>query len=150
MRSEYSAYIGVGSVVPTMIAANAYASSGNPRLARRPVAAVGELVRTVNHIGGARPPHGNGTGQRATAFSAPTPVSPRTSISALSTGSPRSPDVSVPTMPRMKASGMDTIPGLASGNHAKSTPGIIDVFAPDTAGENTISTRVEIKPPYML
>ncbi len=53
-------------------------------------------------------------------------------------------------MPRMNASGIDTMPGLASGNQAKSTPGIIAVFAPDTAGEKTISTMVEIRPPYML
>ena len=31
MWSAYSAYIGVGSVVPTMIAANAYASSGKAK-----------------------------------------------------------------------------------------------------------------------
>ena len=86
----------------------------------------------------------------ATAFSDPTPVSARTSNSALISGSPRSGDVSVPTMPRMNASGIETMPGLASGNHAKSRLGSIAVFAPDTAGEKTISTIVEIKPPYML
>jgi hypothetical protein len=65
-------------------------------------------------------------------------------------GSPRSGDVNVPTMPRRNASGMDTMPGLASGNQAKSMLGIIAVFAPDTAGEKTISTMVVIRPPYML
>ena len=42
------------------------------------------------------------------------------------------------------------MPGLASGNQAKSTCGSIAVLAPDTAGEKTISTIVEISPPYML
>ena len=35
MRSEYRAYIGVGSVVPSMIAANTYVSSGKANLVRR-------------------------------------------------------------------------------------------------------------------
>ena len=62
----------------------------------------------------------------------------------------RSGEVSVPTIPRMNARGIDTMPGLASGNQAKSTLGSIAVLAPDTAGEKTISTIVEISPPYML
>ena len=44
----------------------------------------------------------------------------------------------------MNASGIDTMPGLASGNQAKSMFGSIAVFAPDTAGEKMISTIVEI------
>ncbi len=59
-------------------------------------------------------------------------------------------EVSVPMMPSANASGMETMPGLASGKKAKSAPGIIAVLLPDTAGENTISTMVEIRPPYML
>src|ERR1700753_907747 len=84
------------------------------------------------------------------AFSAPIPVSERLSISALRAGSPRSGDDSVPTMPRMNANGIDAIPGLDSGNHAKSAPGIIGGFQTDTAGERTIKARVDIRPPYML
>src|SRR6185312_3741154 len=94
--------------------------------------------------------HPSGTQCEVTAFSAPTPVSVRTSNSAFTSGLPRSDDVKVPTMPRMNASGIDTMPGLASGNQAKSTFGIIAVLAPDTAGEKMISTIVEISPPYML
>ena len=45
---------------------------------------------------------------------------------------------------------MDTMPGLANGNQSKLAPGIIDVFAPDTAGEKMISTMQVINPPYML
>ena len=59
-------------------------------------------------------------------------------------------DDSVPTTPRMNASGIDTMPGLASGNQSKCAPGIIDVFVPDTAGEKMISTMQLIRPPYML
>src|SRR5882757_10596821 len=138
----YSAYIGVGNVVPTMIAANAYAS--RPK-ARRDFVEVSRTIKTSD------PGWAPYSVQCAvTAFSAPTPVSARTSNSALTSGSPRSDDVSVPTMPRMKASGIDTMPGLASGNQAKSACGSIAVFAPDTAGEKTISTIVEIRPPYIL
>src|SRR3954454_22384789 len=78
------------------------------------------------------------------------PVSARTSNSALSSGSPRSDDVSVPTTPSRNASGIDTMPGLASGNQAKSTLGSIAVFTPETAGEKMISTIVDSRPPYML
>ena len=53
-------------------------------------------------------------------------------------------------MPRTNASGIDTMPGFARGNQAKSALGNIAVFAPETAGEKTISTSVEISPPYML
>ena len=42
---------------------------------------------------------------------------------------------------------MATIPGLSSGNQWKSTPLIIDVGLPDTAGENTINTRHAARPP---
>ena len=40
----------------------------------------------------------------------------------------------------MNANGIDTMPGLDSGNQSKLAPGIIDVFVPDTAGEKMIST----------
>ena len=53
-------------------------------------------------------------------------------------------------MPSMKASGIDTMPGLDSGNQLKCSSGNIDVFAPDTAGEKMISTMQLIRPPYML
>ena len=53
-------------------------------------------------------------------------------------------------MPRTNASGIETMPGLASGNQSKCAPGIIEVFVPDTAGEKMISTMQLISPPYML
>src|ERR1700732_790488 len=116
-----------------MSAANVYARSGKASRVRQLSATVDN---TQTHCG--------------TAFSAPMPVSARTSISAVSAGSGDSREVNVPTIPRMNASGIDTIPGLAKGNHAKSECLSIDVGEPDTAGEKTISTIVEISPPYML
>ena len=59
----------------------------------------------------------------------------------------RRPPIHVPTAPSRNDSGMTTIPGLSSGNQWKSTPLIIDVGLPDTAGENTISTRHVARPP---
>ena len=50
-------------------------------------------------------------------------------------------------MPRMNASGMETMPGLASGNQAKSAPGTIEVSEPETAGEKMIRISVEVRPP---
>src|SRR3954447_11622110 len=156
MCSEYNAYNGVGRVVPVMIATNAYASSTNPNRVRSDVgrgsvtsASVGILLSTR----GCRRDFPSGVGGRrqwVTAFSAPIPVSERTSISAFRVGSPGTFDVTVPTMPSRNASGIDTIPGLASGNQAKATLGIIGVLARDTAGEKTINAGVEISPPYML
>src|SRR6185312_5382082 len=149
--SPYSAYIGVGNVVPTMMAAKAYASMPN---ARRVFVLVSGTLNNSDPGWGLIPPPASGATRTvqcaATAFSAPTPVSARTSNSALISGSPRSADVRVPTMPRMKASGIDTMPGLASGNQAKSACGSIAVLAPDNAGEKTISTIVETSPPYIL
>ena len=39
-----------------------------------------------------------------------------------------------------------TMPGLDSGNQAKSAPGIIAVLVPDTAGDITIRTMQLINP----
>ena len=49
--------------------------------------------------------------------------------------------------PRRKPSGIEMIPGLASGKIAKSAPGIIAVSDPETTGENVMSTIAEIRPP---
>ena len=72
----------------------------------------------------------------------------RTSISALRSGVPLSAgDVSVPTMPRTKASGIEMMPGLASGNQAKSAHGISDFSEPETTGEKITRPTVMINPP---
>src|SRR5690606_4383064 len=80
------------------------------------------------------------------AFSAPAPVRERTSIS-LCLSSRCSFDNTVPNQPRKNDTGIDTRPGFCSGNQWKSTLVIIDFSVPDTAGENTISTRVTVRPP---
>src|SRR3954447_3243497 len=66
----------------------------------------------------------------------------------------------VPIQPRTKARGIETIPGLSSGNQWKSTDVslIIDRLSvvpgaagfPDTTGEKMISVTQLIRPPYML
>ncbi len=90
------------------------------------------------------------------ARSAPAPVSARTSISAYRrAASGRRPPSTVPTAPSRNDSGIDTRPGLSSGNQWKSTPCSIDALRPvagftglpDTAGENTISTTLTTRPP---
>src|SRR3954467_10791222 len=96
--------------------------------------------------GDSRRPSVFGDRQWETAFSAPAPVRERTSISAYFFAS-CSLDRTVPSQPRMNAAGIETMPGLLSGNQAKSTVLIIDVLLPDTAGENTISTIVMARPP---
>ena len=88
--------------------------------------------------------------------SAPAPVSARTSISAWRVAaSARRPPRTVPSTPSRNDAGIDTSPGLSSGNQWKSTPCSIDALRPvagftglpDTAGENTISTTLTNRPP---
>ncbi|NCL77822.1 hypothetical protein AIIKEEIJ_05318 [Rhodococcus sp. YH1] len=50
-------------------------------------------------------------------------------------------------MPRTKANGIDTMPGLASGKRAKSAFGNIEDGLPDTAGEKAMSSRQLTRPP---
>jgi hypothetical protein len=49
--------------------------------------------------------------------------------------------------PSRKEAGIETRPGLASGNQDQSASGNIDVAVPDTAGENAMSTTVMVRPP---
>src|SRR3954463_7249328 len=98
-----------------------------------------------------------GGGQWETAFSAPAPVNERNSISAYLASLERSLLVTVPSQPRKKASGIDTMPGLSSGNQWKSTVAsvIIDGLRPvpgaaglpDTTGLKTISVIDDTRPP---
>src|SRR4051794_40681455 len=97
-----------------------------------------------------------GRSQCWTAFSAPAPVSERTSISAYLAAVPTSRLVTVPSQPRKKASGMETMPGLSSGNQWKSIDlsVIIDrlrlVLAstlPETTGEKVIRMIADARPP---
>src|SRR6266508_1154873 len=101
-------------------------------------------------------PGGEGKRQWCTAFSAPAPVRDRTSISANLSRLVASLLVTVPSQPSRKASGIEMMPGLSSGNQWKSieVSVIIDrlfpVFAstlPDTTGENAISTIADVSPP---
>src|SRR5699024_6947068 len=48
----------------------------------------------------------------------------------------------------MKPAGMETKPGLVSGNQEKSTFGNIAVSAPETAGEKKIRTRATPRPTH--
>src|SRR3954469_20744682 len=110
--------------------------------------------------GWSKPASGEQPRQWTTAFSAPAPVSERTSISAYFSRLERSLLVIVPIQPSRNASGIETRPGLSSGNQWKSTEGsvIIDRLRagfvgpglPDTTGEKTISVIAVIRPPYML
>lgn len=87
------------------------------------------------------------TGQCSRAFpSAPAPVSDRTSISA-ALYSRCSLLVIVPRYPSRNDAGIETRPGLASGNKDQSEFGNMAVALPDTAGENAISTTVRLRPP---
>ncbi len=47
----------------------------------------------------------------------------------------------------MNAAGMETRPGLASGNQAKSAPGIMALALPETTGENAIKMIAKARPP---
>ena len=68
--------------------------------------------------------------------------------------------VTVPSQPRKNASGIETMPGLSSGNQWKSIDGVRDhrqalpvagsTGLPDTTGEKMISVTQLISPPYML
>ena len=145
MCSAYSAYIGVGSVVPTMMAANAYASRAKAKRS----AVAGHAHPTINAGGpgctsrlglSARPP----SPRRH-------PVSARTSNSALISGSPRSGRRQrADDAERGTPAGSTRCRGWPAGTRRSPRSGSIAVFAPDTAGEKTISTIVEIRPPYML
>ena len=63
----------------------------------------------------------------------------------------------VPSQPKKKPSGIETRPGLSSGNQWKSMPGSVDQrralggrrvgALPDTTGEKITSTSAEIRPP---
>src|SRR4051794_14243842 len=85
------------------------------------------------------------------------PVNSRTSNSAFLRTSGRSFDIFVPSQPRKNDSGMDTSPGLLSGNQWKSTSwnsdGLTPVTgltgAPETTGEKMISTMQVMSPPYI-
>src|SRR5699024_2365449 len=72
----------------------------------------------------------------------------RTSISACLAGSD-SFEVTVPSQPRKNPSGTDTNAGLVNGNQWKSTLLIMALSDPDTAGENTISTTADTRPPVI-
>ena len=88
------------------------------------------------------------------AFSAPAPVSERTSIS-MYFASLCSFEVTVPSQPRKNPSGMETSPGLASGNQWKSIDGSVIIEAalpavtlpPDTVGLKIIRTMELMRPP---
>ena len=90
------------------------------------------------------------------AFSAPAPVSERTSISANLPTAATSLLVTVPSQPRKNASGTEIRPGFSSGNQWKSTDVsvIMDRLLPvslstlpETTGEKMISPIDEINPP---
>src|SRR5699024_9029561 len=51
-------------------------------------------------------------------------------------------------MPAIKPAGMETRPGLVSGNHEKSTFGNIAVSAPETAGEKKIRISATPRPTH--
>src|SRR5882757_829573 len=76
----------------------------------------------------------------------PMPVSARTSISVCLAGFSRRDPSMVATQPHTNDSGIDTIPGLLSGNQWKSSFGKIDVLAPETTGEKMISSMQEPRP----
>src|SRR5581483_324662 len=115
----------------------------------------GGYLRVVHDAHGARPPRQprvrSGEIPRAqcvVARSAPAPVSERTSISAYFALLIVSvPPMKVPMIPSRNDSGIDTRPGLASGNRWKSTDLIIEVSAPETAGEKMIRPTDAISPP---
>ncbi len=54
---------------------------------------------------------------------------------------------SVPTIPQKKPIGIDTRPGLRSGNQAKSADGNSDVAVPEPTGEKITSTTAATRPP---
>src|SRR5699024_10912455 len=94
-------------------------------------------------------------GQCATvAFSAPVPVSERTSISAY-LALLNSLEITVPSQPKKNPAGMDTRPGLSSGNQWKSTPWNIEALSPvsgstglpETAGDEMISAPAVVSQP---
>src|SRR5690349_13937877 len=78
------------------------------------------------------------------------PVSERTSISDCFAGSSVDFAERVPTAPARNANGIDTMPGFDSGQNAKFASGNIEVAAPETTGENTISRIADPSPAYML
>src|SRR5699024_9240694 len=110
------------------------------RLRRRVVTPEGnpypQTTRPARAVNGQLGRAGGAHTQWEMVFSTPTPVSERTSISRCLAGNSSFLPRNVPTAPSRNASGIDTIPGLDSGKSEKSTPGIIDVSLPDTAGES--------------
>ena len=78
--------------------------------------------------------------------SAPAPVSDRTSISA-ALFSKCSLLLIVPKNPSRNDAGMDTSPGLESGNQDQSALGNMELEVPDNAGEKAISVMVMMSPP---
>ena len=49
--------------------------------------------------------------------------------------------------PQRNPNGIDTMPGLRSGNQAKSAFGDSEVGVPETTGEKNTSTTAQISPP---
>jgi hypothetical protein len=78
--------------------------------------------------------------------SAPAPVRERTSISE-ALFSRCSLLVMVPRKPSRNDAGIETMPGLDSGNSDQSAFGNIEVGPPETAGEKAIRPIVMISPP---
>src|SRR6478609_2937854 len=56
----------------------------------------------------------------------------------------------VPRKPQRKPIGIETRPGLRSGNQAKSASGISEVGVPETTGEKITRPTAAINPPKML
>ena len=82
------------------------------------------------------------------------PLRPRPPRSAPAPPSPRawprpavSAEMTVPSQPARKPSGIETSPGFCSGKTWKSTPGNSDSGLPETTGDSTTSTTAGTSPP---
>src|SRR5690606_22887110 len=106
-----------------------------------------ECLRPLYSVTGSSRPAGIGDDAGARARSEPAPVNARTSSSSNAASADGSRALIVPSQPRRKPHGIETMPGLLNGNQAQSPFGKSAFGAPDTTGEKNTSVTHVIRPP---